>query len=160
MGKLPPPLFHQLLPHSAAINANYCRAEAQMSRCYYSLLRRCHSFVVSFYGDRGRCVMVIVVLQCASYFSGRTIFGRQLATGVPSLITWLHANALYCKYRAMPMPTQILTASAMGALWLVEGSNHAATLTKIIVFSFTEFRSLVYRERASSVERATNRRPR
>ena len=100
MGKLPPPLFHQLLPHSAAINANYCRAEAQMSRCYYSLLRRCHSFVVSFYGDRGRCVMVIVVLQCASYFSGRTIFGRQLATGVPSLITWLHANALHCKYQA------------------------------------------------------------
>ena len=71
--------------------------------------------------------------------------GTQLPIGVPSLITWLHANALHCKYRAMPMPTLIFTASAMGALWLVEGSNHAATLTKIIGFQF-QFRSLVYRE--------------
>ena len=128
-------------PITSPFSRNQCillpRAEAQMSRCYYSFLRRCHTFVFSFYGDRG---------QCASYFSGRTIFGRQLATGVPSLITWLHANALHCKYRAMPMPTLIFTASAMGALWLVEGSNHPATLTKIIVFSFTECRYLVYRE--------------
>ena len=129
MGKLPPPLFHQLLPHSAAINAYYCRA----------LKPKCHDVITRF------CVvvkplsflsMVIAVGQCASYFSGRTIFGRQLATGVPSLITWLHANALHCKYQAMPMPTLIFTASAMGALWLVEGSNHAATLTKIIGFQF------------------------
>ena len=86
-----------------------------------------YTFVFSFYGDRG---------QCAAYFSGRTIFGRQLATGVPSLITWLHANALHCKYQAMPMTTLIFTASAMGALWLVEGSNHPATLTKTIGFQF------------------------
>ena len=154
MGKLPPPLFHQLLPHSAAINAYYCRA--LKPKCHDVITRFCvvviDSFVFSFYGDRG---------QCASYFSGQTIIEHSIGhSGVPSLITWLYANALDCKYQAMPMPTLIFTASAMGALWLVEGSNQPGTLTKIIVFSFIEFRYLVYRARASSAERATNRRPR
>ena len=98
---------------------------------------KCHDDVITRF-----CVVVIALSflrgQCASYFFGRTIIERQLATGVPSLITWLHANALHCKYLAMPMPTLIFTASAMGALWLVEGSNHAATLTKIIAFQFCQ----------------------